>query len=71
MKWIEINATRKLKIDDPVFIKNSEGKFGMGVLIKEEKTKTGIVRTFEECVLVSDGYREPQIVTNITHICKP
>lgn len=68
MKWIPIDKARKLQIDVPVFTKDAAGFFHHGKLIKEEKTKAGIERTFE-IAQFHEGFAErPILASNITHV---
>lgn len=84
MKFIPIDSVRGLEIDQPVFVKYGDNQFGLGKLVKEEKTKAGIERTFE--LAIFDDHREelrkgmsknenkdsfgiPYLITHVTHVC--
>lgn len=77
MKFVDINSVRGLEIDQPVYTKDSQGDYGFGKLVKEEKTKAGIERTFEmalfqnEIDINSDGVVDQVLAKNITHVCIP
>lgn len=64
MKFIPIGSARKLKIDAPCYTMDSKGEYGYGRMVKEEKTKEGITRTFE--IAKFNGVHNS--VTDITHV---
>lgn len=70
MRFISIDKARGLEIDKPVFTIDAEGNPGFGMLVKEERTKAGVVRTFEMARLdcpVGEPYN-PLYVTNIVSV---
>lgn len=73
MKWIPVEKARQLEIDKPVFVKADNDFYGYGKLIKEEKTKVGIVRTFELAMFSEDVLKvnNPVLSTDITHVAIP
>lgn len=67
MKFIPVASAKGLDIDKPVFTLNDKGEYGLGRLVEERKTASGIVRTFE--VATFDGREDIKLfVTNITHV---
>lgn len=65
MRFIPLSSARSLVIDEPVFTLNDVGQYGLGKLIKIEKTAKGTVHTFEN-VTTPDEVSKP--VVNITHV---
>lgn len=71
MKFVSVDSARGLKIEEPVFTKNENGEYGLGRMIKEEKTTAGVTRTFEVATFAENGHPpsiNPTTVTNITHV---
>lgn len=71
MKWIPIDKARKLQIDEPVFTKDAAGYYHHCKLVKEEKTKEGVVRTFEVAQFHEGYLDKPTTTTSITHVAIP
>lgn len=74
MKFIPVNSSKKLQIDQPVFTLDDKQEYGFGKLVKEEKTAKGIERTFELATFTDNGTPpavKATLVTNITHVAVP
>lgn len=72
MKWIEIDKSKKLKFNEPVFIQYTNGKgdpvFGQGKLLEEKSTGTGTIKTFAVAQFEGD---DPVHVVTVTHVAVP
>lgn len=81
MKFVSIESARGFEIDQPIFVKYVEtigagqaDRFAMAKLVKEEKTKGGIVRTFEVATFTEEGKPpaiKPTLITNVVAVCVP
>lgn len=70
MKWTPIQKAKGLEFGKEVFLKDeTTSKFYIGRLIKEEKTQSGTVKTFE--VAGFDPLAKADIRQDFTHVAKP